>query len=528
MNPTESTQQAPLGNCAPQDTTATIHPNPTDMEDYRDAEDTTDSMLETDSTELYDATDGWQRTPLPKKRRPTRDDRVSRSRFALQLRPLVKVRIRQIPRHAIASIIGQTAPSAELAEMAAVTFDDVANSAHIALYDETHANRLSKIDHLSIRHNGRVETIEVAIKPIPSNKNTTRGVIQVDPTDSDETIHSWVRCEHAEILKVQKIGKSDRAILTFNSPTLPRTVKYYMELVRVADYRPKRLVCFNCHCLGHMAKYCPSPSVCGECGRTHGADAECESTTYCVVCKETGHLAVSKVCPSRAPKKEESNARSTSSTKQSLLEKDQTTGPRTVVQGVTWASTAAGTHSKLPDNHPLVIENAQLRRSLSELRAEMTAMHKEMAALRKTLTSRQTPRRRQPALAQNVAAVPVQAAKTQRRIRRPQVFPLRTTSPSRRSHSGTPASSLRTTKTGRRHPAKSSLSKGTSPPSKMKSARLSDRCMNCFKQFSRRRPLLTKRNERRKIRFPKWLLHPPSVDALYSGIAVAFSKQDHF
>lgn len=387
MNPAESTQQALSGSCAPQDNALINH----QMEECRDASDTTDSMLEMDSTHINDAAEGWQRIPLPKKRRPTRDDRVSRSRFTLQLRPLVKIRIRQIPRHAIASIIGHTAPSAELAEMASVTYDDVANSAHIALNDEAHANRLSKIDHLSISHNGRTETIEVAIKPIPSNKNTTRGVIQVDPAESDATIHSWVRCEHAEILKVQKIGKSDRAILTFNSSTLPRTVKYYMELVRVAEYRPKRLVCFNCHCLGHMSKYCPSPSVCGECGRAHSAEAECDSTTYCVVCKENGHLAVSKVCPSRVPKKEERSPNSTSAIKQSPPAKGRTTNTRTVPQGVTWASTLAGTPSKLPENHPLVVENAQLRRSLSELRAEMAAMHKEMTALRKALTHRQSP-----------------------------------------------------------------------------------------------------------------------------------------
>lgn len=360
------------------------------MDDHEDADEAADPMHDSDGTEIGEDEEGWQRPRLPKKRKPTRDDRVSRFRYALQLRPLVKTRIRQIPRHAIASIIGQTAPSAELAEMAAVTFDDVANSAHISVYDEVHANRLTKIDHLFLRQNGKTETIEVVVNLIPSNKNTVRGVIQIDPADSNDTILSWLRCEQAEILKVQKIGKSDRAILTFNSPTLPRTVKYYMELLRVADYRPKRLVCFNCHSLGHMAKFCPSPSVCSECGRPHDEDTECESTTYCVACKDTGHLAVSKVCPSRAPKKEEEKKKSSFSSKQSLPEKEPTKEPRSTPQGVTWASVVAGTSPKLPDNHPLVVENAELRRSLSELRTEMATMHKELANLRKAVARRQS------------------------------------------------------------------------------------------------------------------------------------------
>ncbi|KAH9385038.1 hypothetical protein HPB48_027077 [Haemaphysalis longicornis] len=250
------------------------------------------AMQEYDDPTQDDSDDGWQRVVLSKKKRPTRNERVSRSRINLQLRPLAKICIREIPRRAIANAIGYTAPSAELAEMAAVTFDDAANSAHIALYDENHAAKLLQIDHLTFRQNGKVETIEVVIEPMQSHKNTIRGVIQVDPADSNETILNWVRCEQADIIRVQKIGKSNRAILTFDSTTLPRVVKYYMELVRVVDYHPKRVVCFNCHNLVHMGKFCPSPSVCKECGHTD--TDECEETVFCVACKEVGHLSVSK------------------------------------------------------------------------------------------------------------------------------------------------------------------------------------------------------------------------------------------
>ncbi|KAH9366174.1 hypothetical protein HPB48_004128 [Haemaphysalis longicornis] len=197
------------------------------------------AMQEYDDPTQDDSNDGRQLVVLSKKKRPTRNERVSRSRnINLQLRPLAKIRIREIPRREIATAVGYTAPSAELAETAAVTLDDAANSAHIALYDENHAAKLLQIDHLTFRQNGKVETIEVVIEPMQSHKNTIRGVIQVDPADSNETILNWVRGEQADIIRVQKIGKSNRPILTFDSTTLPRVVKYYMEACKGGELPP--------------------------------------------------------------------------------------------------------------------------------------------------------------------------------------------------------------------------------------------------------------------------------------------------
>lgn len=53
------------------------------------------------------------------------------------------------------------AASAELAEMAAVTFDGATNSGNILLYDENHAAKLTEIDDLTFRQNGKLETLEV-------------------------------------------------------------------------------------------------------------------------------------------------------------------------------------------------------------------------------------------------------------------------------------------------------------------------------------------------------------------------------
>lgn len=344
--------------------------------------------------ELMNEDDGgvWHRTLPTKKNKVTKTERVSRTRFSLQLRPLVKMKIRDIPRRAIANAIGSNSPNAELAEMAAIKYDDAANSANITLYDAEHAARLARTDHLTYRYNGRLETIEVRVDRMDLNRNTIRGVIRVDPAESNDTIFNWLRCEQAEILRVQKIGKSDRAIITFDSAVLPRVVKYYMELVRVAEYKPKRVVCFNCHTLGHMAKFCPSPSVCADCGRPHATEEECGNTPFCAACKEPGHLAVSPVCPSRLAKSDEqtqdSAKRETSQTKRDTSK---------LKAGVSWADAVntqqkdAPSNPSTPTTSAIIQENNKLKQELQELRAELQQLRSELNQVRKPQQRRQSP-----------------------------------------------------------------------------------------------------------------------------------------
>lgn len=359
-----------------------------DLEENMDEEDTQD----------------WQRVLPTRRNRTTKADRVSRTRFLLQLRPLAKIQIRTVPKQAIANIIGLTAPSAELAEMASVTYDDAANSARIRLYDESHVVKMLKIDRLTFRKEDRKNTIEIAIDRMDLNRNTIRGVIQIDRNDTPEKIFNWLRCEQTDILKVQKIGKSDRAIVTFDGTTLPRVVKYYMELVKVDEYKPKRLVCFNCHNLGHMARFCPSIGVCRECGRSHPDTDDCASTVYCVACKEVGHLAVSKVCPSRLPQEVDRRTDQSTATKRST---NRSLGIR---PGVRWADVIAPADKQqhgTPDNNgpnnddtkqkgqeplDLSLENAHLKRQLTELRTELQQIRQELQSLRHQ-AAQQIPRR---------------------------------------------------------------------------------------------------------------------------------------
>lgn len=165
----------------------------------------------------------------------------------------------------------------------------------------------------------------------------------------------------------------------------------------MTEYRPKRIVCFNCHSLGHMAKFCPSPSVCTDCGRPHAEGEECDSTIFCVACQKTGHLAVSKVCPSRLPKKDDKDSQN-----EDIKANGRRPASRQPTSGVSWAS-AVGGHGKeatqnksapsiqsLPDNHPVMIENTQLKKELQELRTELQLLRRELSFIRKSNDRKQS------------------------------------------------------------------------------------------------------------------------------------------
>ncbi|KAH9360381.1 hypothetical protein HPB48_008393 [Haemaphysalis longicornis] len=121
---------------------------------------------------------------------------------------------------------------------------------------------------------------------------------------------SCLHNELVEILDVKRLGRSNKVLITFHSAKTPRTVRYHYEILPVARYKPKTLVCLKCHKKGHMVRHCPNEEVCQECGIVHALKENeiCKNACYCSVCKETGHLATSNSCP---------NGRKQKTTKQS-------------------------------------------------------------------------------------------------------------------------------------------------------------------------------------------------------------------
>ncbi|KAH9379823.1 hypothetical protein HPB48_010404 [Haemaphysalis longicornis] len=146
-------------------------------------------------------------------------------------------------------------------------------------------------------------------KITPLRHNVSRGVITTDPNDTNEELRSVLRCATANVLEARQMGKSGRALLTFDSPVLPKRIKYYSELCKVTPYVARMLICYRCHGEGHMQKYCPNDEICSRCGTGH-ADKECDrQDKHCVTCKENGHLATDASCPEKGKRLKENKDR---------------------------------------------------------------------------------------------------------------------------------------------------------------------------------------------------------------------------
>lgn len=330
----------------------------------------------------------WTRTKPNRKTAITRLDRVSRPRALFLMRPLTKISVRAIPKNALANLLGTLAPTPEMAELATHRYDIAGNCIQITLYDQEHANRLLATTSLSFLHNNHTVTVPIEIKHSPNRANTSRGVITVEPEDSNETILNWIRCEQAEVLAAQRIGKTNRAVLTFASPTIPHVVKYYMAIVKVSPYQPKRMVCFACHNVGHMAKYCPHQPVCRKCGRGHAEAEPCERTLFCVACKKDGHLAVDPTCPARTA----SSPRKYSKVQDGVSWADRVRSHGTPSTNATNAESppTTATVETLPSLPPasdpvlqtVLAQLDSLRTELQQLREENAQLKAELAAYR--------------------------------------------------------------------------------------------------------------------------------------------------
>ena len=64
-------------------------------------------------------------------------------------------------------------------------------------------------------------------------------------------------CENLSSQGVTSVKRTTTLILTFNTPTLPDSVKACYLQIPVVPYIPNPLLCFKCQKLGHGTKYMP-------------------------------------------------------------------------------------------------------------------------------------------------------------------------------------------------------------------------------------------------------------------------------
>ncbi|GFW57074.1 uncharacterized protein TNCV_1116021 [Trichonephila clavipes] len=85
-------------------------------------------------------------------------------------------------------------------------------------------------------------------------------------------------------------------ILTFNSPTLPKTIKAGYLHCKILPYIPNPLRCFKCQRFGHLQTACRGQLTCSKCATVGHSSTYCSLEQKCVNCSQP-HSADSKICP---------------------------------------------------------------------------------------------------------------------------------------------------------------------------------------------------------------------------------------
>ncbi|KAM7296654.1 hypothetical protein ISCGN_021811 [Ixodes scapularis] len=190
------------------------------------------------------------------------------------------------------------------------------------------------------------------------NPNQCKGIVYFKniPEETDETLLEEVSYRTHNIVQAHIFGpKRSTVLLTFEGTTRPRYVRFCNFTYKVHEYRPKPLICFNCHRFGHRADICPSEnSYCGKCGHEHDESNECTQPPKCRNCGGK-HPATDRNCPRRtippssdknAPPKTKKPPPTTEDIEAwpELPQKQEKNGQQTTGETRSWADMAGGNH----------------------------------------------------------------------------------------------------------------------------------------------------------------------------------------
>ncbi|CAN7948605.1 unnamed protein product [Ixodes hexagonus] len=229
-----------------------------------------------------------------------------------------------------------------------------ANTIAAITKDATTADQLTQFKEISTS-DGAMEFQAVRAQ----NPDQCKGIVYFKniPEETDETLLEEVSCRTHKIIQAHIFGpKRSTVLLTFEGTTRPRYVRFCNFTYKVHEYRPKPLVCFNCHRFGHRADICPSEnSYCGKCGHEHDESNECTQPPKCRNCGGK-HPASDRNCPKRtiqpssdknAPPritKKQPPAREDIEAWPELPQKQQNNGQQTTRETRSWADMAGGNH----------------------------------------------------------------------------------------------------------------------------------------------------------------------------------------
>lgn len=249
----------------------------------------------------------WTRVVYGKKRKqmpsPAEDAQAQRGfqdsprRRTIILRPTSTVKIEDVPDRVIYAGLQRLLNVPPLATELRIRKQKMANTIAIDTWNPTYASKLLKSNCLPF---GDTILTFQAYETVAENQ--IRGVIYDLGEDTDaKTLMEFLTCRTHRIVAARPMGRAGKAVLlTFEGTHLPRQVQYCLAPKWVVAFRPRAVVCINCHKIGHKADICPGGEHrCNLCGRTHPQDQECQNETpQCANCGG-GHLAVDSGCPSR-------------------------------------------------------------------------------------------------------------------------------------------------------------------------------------------------------------------------------------
>ncbi|KAM7292150.1 hypothetical protein ISCGN_025396 [Ixodes scapularis] len=141
--------------------------------------------------------------------------------------------------------------------------------------------------------------------------NTIQGVISENDlleTSQEELVEGLVSqgVVGARRITLRRDGverKTRHIILTFDSTTLPETVKAGYLQCRVRPYVPNPQRCFKCQRFGHGSRNCRGRNTCAKCSSKEHATDACDNEPHCANCSGN-HPAYSRSCPMWKDEKE--------------------------------------------------------------------------------------------------------------------------------------------------------------------------------------------------------------------------------
>lgn len=291
----------------------------------------------------------------------------------------------------------------------AIKYNEKANIIALVTKDKEAVERLTQITEIGTPDGAlKVQALQAQAP------NQCKGVayFRYAKDDTNETILPELECRTHNILGVHIVGPMrSTAILTFEGNTRPQYIRYCGVTCKVYEYRPRPMVCLNCHAIGHKADICPSKiRRCGECGRAHKEGDNCGMPPECYNCKGP-HTAMDKKCPKRAIPPPGKNLQQTkkAQTKHGIeqFSKDEYSWPLlpntsdadTITPGASgkpWTMLVAGTSAggkslppikgNDPFSHIIKAERERIDEKLRSLEDKMTEMNAKITDLFKGMT----------------------------------------------------------------------------------------------------------------------------------------------